>query len=72
MNVNKMPQFYGNQVIDVGFKDYNLTTQDMWKYNAKLVSGHADYYISRKTDLTLTNYMPIKQYGTLTLYQRTE
>ncbi len=72
MNVNKMPQFHDNQVIDVGFKDYNLTTQDMWKYNDKLVLDHADYYISRKTDLTLTNYMPIKQYGTLTLYQRTD
>ncbi|WP_162295442.1 glycosyltransferase family 39 protein [Methanobacterium subterraneum] len=70
MNINKMPQFYNNMVIDVGFKNYNLTAQDMMKYNDKLVSDHADYYISRKTGLTLINYKPIKQYGSLTLYQR--
>lgn len=71
MNINKMPQFHNNMVIDVGFKNYNLTAQDMRKYNDKLVSNHADYYISRKTGLTLISYTPIKQNGTLTLYQRT-
>lgn len=71
MNVSKMPQFYDNQIIDTaGFIGYNLTAQDIVAYNNELDSNHVDYYISRRTDLNLINYVPAKHFGLLTLYQR--
>ncbi len=71
MNVSKMPQFYDNQIIDTaGFIGYNLTAQDIVAYNNELDSNYVDYYISRRTDLNLINYVPVKHFGLLTLYQR--
>jgi 4-amino-4-deoxy-L-arabinose transferase-like glycosyltransferase len=69
-NISKMPQFINNQVIYTGSNDHNLTNQDIMAYNHELDVNQADYYISRINGLTLQNYIPLKQFGTLILYQR--
>lgn len=69
-NVSKMPQFVNHQAIYTGAKEYNLTTQDIMDYNNELDSNQADYYISRRIDLTFINYRSIKHFNGITLYQR--
>jgi 4-amino-4-deoxy-L-arabinose transferase-like glycosyltransferase len=72
MNIRKMPQFINNQAIYTAVTNYNYTAQDIMAYNHELDVNHADYYFSRRKGLNFTNYKPIKQVGTLTLYQRVE
>ncbi|WP_292612783.1 glycosyltransferase family 39 protein [Methanobacterium sp. BAmetb5] len=70
MNISKMPIFRDGEVLYCGAKDYNFTQQDILGYNNELESHNAEYYFSMRKGLNFTNYKPIKQFGSVTLYKR--
>lgn len=68
-DVKIMFTFKNNQAYLGGVKNGTLTSQDMAAFNDYLVSNNADYYFSAYS-INLTSYKPIKQFGSLVIYER--
>lgn len=69
-NVKNMPVFMDGQMYDYKIKGYNITEKDMIEYNNELIKNNAEYYFSTKSNLNLTNYKVIRQFGNITIYIR--
>lgn len=70
MNVKQVPVFKDNQTFPNGIKDYNFNQEDSNTYNQYLTDNNAYYYISVRTGLNLTSYVPIQVFDNVTVYQR--
>lgn len=68
-DVNIMFTIKDNQGYLGGVKNNTFTQQDILAYNKYLVDNNADYYFS-SNNLNLTSYKPIKQFGSLIIYER--
>ena len=68
-DVKIMFTFKNNQALLGGSKNNNFTQQDISTFNKYLVENNADYYFS-SNEINLTSYKPIKQFGSLVIYER--
>lgn len=68
-DVKIMFTFKNNQALLGGSKNNNFTQQDISTFNKYLVENNADYYFSSE-EINLTSYKPIKQFGSLVIYER--
>lgn len=69
-DVKIMFTFKNNQAYLGGVKDNTtFTPQDNLASNNYLVENNADYYFS-SNEINLTSYKPIKQFGSLVIYER--
>jgi len=69
-DVKIMFTFKNNQAYLGGVKDNTtFTQQDNLASNNYLVDNNADYYFSSDA-INLTSYKPIKQFGSVTIYER--
>jgi 4-amino-4-deoxy-L-arabinose transferase-like glycosyltransferase len=67
--IKRMPIFKNNQTYGGGVKNSTFTPEDSRVFNAFLVNNSADYYFCT-LEVNLTSYKPIKQFGTLIIYER--
>lgn len=70
MNVKPVPVFKDNQTFPNGIKDYSFNQEDSNTYNQYLTDNNAYYYISLRSGLNLTSYVPIQVFDNVTIYQR--
>lgn len=68
-NIRMMPIFKNNQTYVGGVKNSTFTTQDSIAFNNFLVFNNADYYFCVQ-NINLTSYKPIKQFGSLIIYEK--
>jgi hypothetical protein len=68
-DIKIMPTFKNNQSYIGGVKNSTFTQQDSKAFNDYLVKNNADYYFC-VFNINLTSFRPIKQFGSLIIYQR--
>ena len=64
-----MPIFKNNQTYAGGVKNSTFTPEDSMAFNNFLVNNNADYYFCVQ-EINLTSYKPIKQFGSLIIYEK--
>jgi 4-amino-4-deoxy-L-arabinose transferase-like glycosyltransferase len=69
-NVKKVPIFKDNNTYVSGVKNETFSPDDSITFNNYLVKNDAYYYLSIRQGLNLTSYVPIKQFGKLTIYKK--
>ena len=69
-DVEMMPLFKDNQILYSRLKEYNLNNNDFRHYNQELVNNNADYYFCIYTELNLTSYKEIKEFGKVVIYKK--
>lgn len=71
MNIQKMPEFKGNEKYYLGIENYNPTEEDSVAANNFLIENNAYYYFSIRNWTNLNNFTVIKKFGLVTIYKRT-
>ncbi|EKQ52026.1 MAG: hypothetical protein B655_2036 [Methanobacterium sp. Maddingley MBC34] len=69
MKVIAMPFFEDGKPYYYQPKDYNVDELSI-DYNDELKKNNADYYLSNKEGLNLTNYKLLKQFGFVNIYEK--
>ena len=69
-NVKPVPVFKGNDSFLVGVINFSFDQADSDKFNSYLLTNNADYYLSVRTGLNLTSYVPVKEFGDIIIYKR--
>ena len=71
MNIQKMPEFKGDEKYYLGIENYNPTEEDSIAANNFLIENNAYYYFSIRNWTNLNNFTVIKKFGLVTIYKRT-
>lgn len=68
-DIKMMPIFKNNQTYAGGVKNSTFTPEDSVTFNNFLVNNNADYYFCVQ-EINLTSYKPVKQIGSLIIYEK--